>query len=180
MPASRGQRGHLASPRAGPLKRSHDTSGIAWAKLLARIAEGLPLICPACGGGIRPISFIIDPAPIRKILTHVGEPLELPPVSATRGPSTYWGELVQVHDDVEIVQIRPTLRAHDRHPLALRGALNRHPDSGQGCVDGDDLLAERLFGGGLCSRQTDRRAVNGLNLQPLGSSSTVQRLWKYR
>ena len=54
-----------------------------------------------------------------------------------------------MHDDVEIVQIRPTLRAHDRHPLALRGALNRHPDSGQGCVDGDDLLAERLFGGAL-------------------------------
>ena len=38
-------------------KRSHDTSRIAWAKLLSRIAEEFPLVCPACGGDIRLISF---------------------------------------------------------------------------------------------------------------------------
>jgi hypothetical protein len=42
--------------------RSHDTSRIAWAKLLAKIAEDFPLACPACGGDIRLIAFIIDPA----------------------------------------------------------------------------------------------------------------------
>jgi len=36
--------------------RSHDTSRIAWAKLLARIAEAFPMVCPACGGDIRPIA----------------------------------------------------------------------------------------------------------------------------
>ena len=35
--------------------------------------------------------------PIRKILTHLGEPLEPPPVSPARGPPADWGELVQVH-----------------------------------------------------------------------------------
>jgi hypothetical protein len=33
--------------------RSHDTSRISWAKLMARIAEDFPLACPGCGGDIR-------------------------------------------------------------------------------------------------------------------------------
>ncbi len=51
--------------------RSHDTSRIAWAKLMARVGEEFPLECPGCGGDIRLIAFITDPGPIRKILTHV-------------------------------------------------------------------------------------------------------------
>ena len=43
---------------------------------------------------------------MRKILTHLGEPLEPPPVSPARGPPTDWGELVQAHDDREAVQGR--------------------------------------------------------------------------
>jgi hypothetical protein len=38
-----------------------------------------------------------NPGPIRTILTHLGEPLEPPPVSPARGPPTDSGELVQVH-----------------------------------------------------------------------------------
>jgi hypothetical protein len=37
--------------------RSHDTSRIAWAKLMARVGEEFPLECPACGGDIRLIAF---------------------------------------------------------------------------------------------------------------------------
>jgi hypothetical protein len=86
--------------------RSHDTSRIAWAKLMARLGEEFPLECPACGGDIRLIAFITEPGPIRKILTHLAEPLEPPPLSPARGPPTDWGELVQVHDDREAVQER--------------------------------------------------------------------------
>jgi hypothetical protein len=87
--------------------RSHDTSRIAWAKLLARVGEEFPLLCPACGGDIRLIAFSTEPGPIRKVLTHLGEPLEPPPVSPARGPPTDWGELVQVHDDRAIFQASP-------------------------------------------------------------------------
>ncbi|MBM4058242.1 MAG: hypothetical protein FJ275_08405 [Planctomycetes bacterium] len=72
--------------------RSHDTSRIAWAKLLARVGEEFPLECPNCGADIRLIAFITEPGPIRKILAHLGEPLEPPPVSPARGPPTDWGE----------------------------------------------------------------------------------------
>jgi len=87
--------------------RSHDTSRIAWAKLMARVGEEFPLECPACGGDIRLIAFITEPGPIRKILTHLGEPLEPPLVSTARGPPTDWGELVQVHDERDIFQASP-------------------------------------------------------------------------
>jgi hypothetical protein len=98
--------------------RSHDTSRIAWAKLMARVGEEFPLACPRCGGDIRLIAFITEPGPIRKILTHLGEPLEPPPISPARGPPTDWGELVQVHDDRDIFQGRiDELPAIDIHSL---------------------------------------------------------------
>ena len=37
--------------------RSHDTSRIAWAKLMARVGEGFSLACLTCGGDIRLIAF---------------------------------------------------------------------------------------------------------------------------
>ena len=105
-----------ANPNHKP--RSHDTSRIAWAKLMARVGEEFPLECPACGGDIRLIAFITEPGPIRKILTHLGEPLEPPPVSPARGPPTAWGELVRMHDDREAVQVSPDeLPAIDIHSL---------------------------------------------------------------
>ncbi|MEX0671368.1 MAG: hypothetical protein WD060_13030 [Pirellulales bacterium] len=68
-----------------------------------------PLACPACGGDIRLISFITDPGPVRKILAHVGEPVEPPPVSPARGPPTEWNELVQAHDELDVAQLLSVL-----------------------------------------------------------------------
>ena len=99
-------------PAGNDQPRSHDTSRIAWAKLLARIGEQFPLQCPACGGDIRLIAFITDPAPIRKILEAIGEPLEPPPLAPARGPPIHWLDLVQAHDDGDVVQTTP-----DEFPL---------------------------------------------------------------
>jgi hypothetical protein len=105
-----------ANPNQKP--RSHDTSRIACAKLMARVGEEFPLECPNCGGDIRLIAFITEPGPVRKILTHLGEPLEPPPVSPARGPPTDWAELVQVHDDRDVFQGQiDELPAIDIHSL---------------------------------------------------------------
>ena len=40
------------------------------------------------------------------IVTHLGEPLEPPPVSPARGPPTDWAEHVQIHDDRDVFQGR--------------------------------------------------------------------------
>ncbi len=78
---------------------SHDTSRFAWAKLLARVGESFPLACPTCGGDIRLINFITQPGPIRRILEHVGEPLEPPYVAPARGPPVDSGHLEQSSDE---------------------------------------------------------------------------------
>ena len=101
---------------------SHDTSRIAWAKLMARVGEEFPLECPGCGGDIRLIAFITDPGPIRKVLTHLGEALEPPPVSPARGPPTDWGELVQVHFRPGNLSGTDRRTARDRHPQPLTGS----------------------------------------------------------
>ena len=48
-----------ANPNQKP--RAHDTSRIAWAKLMARVGEEFSLECPNCGGDIRLIAFITKP-----------------------------------------------------------------------------------------------------------------------
>jgi hypothetical protein len=66
--------------------RSHDTSRITWAKLMARVGEKFPLHRLNCGGDIRLIAFITELGPIRKILAHLGELLEPTPVFPASGP----------------------------------------------------------------------------------------------
>jgi len=79
---------------------------------------GCQLACPTCGCDIRLIAFINGPGPIRKILTHLGEPLEPPPILPARGPPTDWGELVQADDDRDVLQACPDeLPAIDIHSL---------------------------------------------------------------
>ena len=86
---------------------SRDTSRIVWAKLLARVGEEFPLACPNCGGDVRLISFITQPGPIRKILEHVGEPLEPPYVTPARGPPVDWDDLVQADNERSLHQATP-------------------------------------------------------------------------
>ncbi len=65
---------------------------------MARVGEEFPLEYPNCGGDIQLIAFITETGSIRKILTHLGKPLEPPPLSPASGPPTDWGELVQADD----------------------------------------------------------------------------------
>jgi hypothetical protein len=92
---------------------------------MARVGEEFPFACPGCGGDIRlradgrqePAYFepevrkrakarMASPARSQP-LTHLGEPLEPPPVSPARGPPTDWGELVQVHNECDVTQTSP-------------------------------------------------------------------------
>jgi hypothetical protein len=57
-----------------------------WAMLLARIYETLPLVCPRCGSAMRVIAFITNASDVKRILEHIGEASEPPPVSPSRAP----------------------------------------------------------------------------------------------
>jgi hypothetical protein len=54
---------------------------------------------------------------MRRILTHLGEPLEPPPLAPARGPPTGWGELVQVHDDRDAIQASAAHASPDGLPV---------------------------------------------------------------
>ena len=92
-----GESGGLGYQPDGPLARARKGG----------VGEEFPLQCPACGGDIRLIAFITEPGPIRKILTHLGEPREPPPITPARGPPTEWADLVQAHDDRDVFQASP-------------------------------------------------------------------------
>ncbi len=74
-------------PAAEPAYRR--AARYAWALLLARIYEVLPLVCPNCGGAMRIIAFITDGPTVRDILVHLGEPIAPPTVAPARGPP-FW------------------------------------------------------------------------------------------
>ena len=57
-----------------------------WAKLIARIYEVLPLVCPKCGETMKIIAFIEDRLTIEKILNCLNEPIDPPPIASARGP----------------------------------------------------------------------------------------------
>jgi hypothetical protein len=67
-------------PRASRAQR------YGWAMLLARIHDGLPLVCPRCGHAMRILAFVTAAASVRRILAHLGEPTRPPAILPSRAP----------------------------------------------------------------------------------------------
>jgi hypothetical protein len=67
-----------AAPAITPARRQ---AAFLWVRLLARIYDVLPLVCPRCGGEMRLIAFITEPTAIGAILTHIGESITPPPLA---------------------------------------------------------------------------------------------------
>ena len=51
----------------------------AWARLLARVYEVDPLVCPECGSPMKVIAIIQDPEEIKHILRHLVKVGRAPP-----------------------------------------------------------------------------------------------------
>ncbi|MDQ3565050.1 MAG: hypothetical protein M3436_13225 [Pseudomonadota bacterium] len=57
---------------------------ISWARLLKRVFDIDIEHCPHCGGPLKIIAAIEDPAVIGKILSHLSLPIRAPPRSPAR------------------------------------------------------------------------------------------------
>jgi hypothetical protein len=89
---SRGRRSEGRETRLDTTPRRDEHDGLApaerqarrraWARLIRRVHEVDPLVSPKCGGEMRIISVILDPAVIRKILDHLRRRKD----TATRAP----------------------------------------------------------------------------------------------
>ena len=51
----------------------------SWARLIHKIFEVDPLLCPNCGKAMKIIAFITSHQEIKKILKHIGEETDKPP-----------------------------------------------------------------------------------------------------
>ena len=78
-------RSKAADADSGAPRSGHPTRYL-WAQLLARIYGVFALKCSGCGGRVRLIGFIIEPATVRQILAHVGEPTSAPAIAPARSP----------------------------------------------------------------------------------------------
>jgi hypothetical protein len=89
------------SADAEPRKRNEKPkqASYLWAMLIARMYEALPLLCPRCGNSMKIIAFITDPQSVRRILRHLGEPTEPPPLQPARAPP---------QQDFEFIDTEPT------------------------------------------------------------------------
>ena len=78
-----------------------------WAILLARLFESLPLVCPHCGADMRIIAFVTEASPVQRILTHLGEPAQPPPLAPARGPPAWDGLADAIPDWDALAQPEP-------------------------------------------------------------------------
>ena len=75
----------LVPPNAMPEVSSARCQRIDWAMLLARVGIDA-LACPECGGRMRVLAVISEPAIVRQILDHLGVPSEPPTLAKPRAP----------------------------------------------------------------------------------------------
>ena len=61
---------------------------------------------PMCGAEMRIITFITDPAAVRDILAHLGEPTAPPRIAPARGPPR-WASADAEHDPATALPLPP-------------------------------------------------------------------------
>ena len=103
-------RARASAPPADPLPPHHDDSGSAevfargrrrsWARLIKKVNEADPLVCPRCSGPLKIISLIGDGVVIEKILRHtkLWDRPERPPPSAADRSIQYHAEIAGFED----------------------------------------------------------------------------------
>jgi hypothetical protein len=103
----------LPAPSPAPAPNARSPARYLWVMLLARLFESLPLVCPNCGADMRIIAFVTEAVPVQRILAHIGEPTEPPPIAPARGPPAWddapepapdWDPLQQPESDFEFDQ----------------------------------------------------------------------------
>ena len=75
-----------AARSPGGAASASDPPTASWAALMRRAFGFDVLACPRCGHGMRLIALIERPEVIRRILRHLGHPLEVPPPAPARAP----------------------------------------------------------------------------------------------
>jgi len=113
-----------------------------WAQLLARIYGVFALKCSGCGGRVRLVGFITEPATVRQILEHVGESTIAPAIAPARSPPLEMEFAQRLAAPEAVFEAIPELEfdqtenltAEAGHDRLLRNAgVDAEPNQGLGC-----------------------------------------------
>ena len=115
------------------------------AQLLARIYRVFALKCSGCGGRVRLVGFITEPATVRQILEHVGEQASAPAIAPARSPPVEAN--AQQLMGPEAVELIPELEFDQTANLAVEAEHDRLvADAGADAVPIPDLQFDQTLG----------------------------------
>ena len=100
-PSSRGREAHRgkvrkASLAAAPLRIVEEeprrVPSKGWAEMIRKVYEVDPMICPKCGGRMKVVAFLTEPAVVDRIINHLKLAFvaERPPPSQAALPVLLW------------------------------------------------------------------------------------------
>ena len=138
-------RKQVAGSKAGRLKTVRADCDATWAghperylcaQLLARIYGVSPLKFSGCGGRVRLVGFITEPATVRQIMEHVGEPATAPAIAPARSPPVevngqqlIASEAVEVNPELEFDQTANLTAEVDHDRLVADAGADAEPIS---------------------------------------------------
>ena len=85
VPSPKSPEGECLHKGPDPVRPSR-AAAIPWSQLLARAYNTDSLVCSHCGGRLRPVAVILDPAVAQMILRHLGMPDSVPRFAPARAP----------------------------------------------------------------------------------------------
>jgi len=94
-----------------------------WARLIRKVYEADPLVCPRCKGPMRVIALIDDPTVVRRILEHLGRWVPEPAERGPPAPAPEWPRNAVIPNHLppgpghRVAQCEGPVRPH--RPLAL-------------------------------------------------------------
>jgi hypothetical protein len=97
LSAPDGERSLKASAVPGGAAPVRNRTNLLWAELMRRSFGVDPLTCTHCGGRLRLLAIIEASGVVRRILTHLGLPTEVPPFEPSRAPP-----LIDEGDDFDL------------------------------------------------------------------------------
>ena len=118
-PRQKTERTDFGATRAGRPAR------YLWAQLLARIYGVFALKFSGCGGRVRLVGFITEPATVRQMLEHEGEPTSAPAIISARSPPLEMELAQQLANPEAVFEASPELEFDQTAKLGAEAGHDR-------------------------------------------------------
>ena len=96
-----------------------------WVQLLARIYGVFALKFSGCGGRVRLVGFITEPATVRQMLEHEGEPTSAPAIISARSPPLEMELAQQLANPEAVFEASPELEFDQTAKLGAEAGHDR-------------------------------------------------------